>query len=168
MDHESNTNSKEKIALPLSIISPVDVSRVSRELAAYDEYYHQKTLKKTENDDAKLPKTSQLLDNILELNMLDLTDESDRKSLKMFLDFIKEKAPVIHASFSVDPSVRFLEKLMAYLRKEINSSLLLTVGLQPNIGAGLAIRTNNKYFDFSLRQRLESAEDNLIKVIKEI
>ncbi len=168
MDHEKTNQTREKIVLPLSIISPVDVSRVLRELEAYIEYFHQNSIKQNNNSDLKLPKTSQLLDNILELNMLDLTDEADRNTLKQFLEDVKSNSPVIHASFSVDPSVRFLEKLMAYLRKEINQNLLLTIGLQPNIGAGLAIRTKNKYFDFSLRKTLDASGDKLLQLIKEI
>ena len=167
MDHETG-KSKERLALPLSIISPVDVSRVLRELEAYIEYYHQRDIKKDGNNDSKMPKTSQLLDNLLELNRLELTNQADRLNLKNFLDEIKTTAPVIHASFSVDPSVRFLEKLTAYFRKEINRNLLLTIGLQPNIGAGLTIRTDNKYFDFSLRKTLDASGDKLLQLIKEM
>ena len=167
MDHET-TQSKEKLSLPLSIISPVDVARVLRELDAYIEYYHQKEIKKDPKTDVKLPKTSQLLDNILELNTIELTNPTDRLHLKNFLEEVKTKSPVIHASFSVDPSVRFLEKLIAYLRKQINRNLLLTIGLQPNIGAGLTITTDNKYFDFSLRKTLDASGDKLLQLIKEM
>lgn len=167
MDHKKTSMSDEKIALPLSIISPMDIARVSRELNAYSEYYHQLSLRKNKKVDLKPPKISQLLDNLLELNMLELTDDNDRELLRIFLEDIKTSAPVIHASFSVDPSVRFLEKIIAYLRKSINQKLLLTIGLQPNIGAGLVIRTENKYFDFSLKDRLFNTSDQLIKLIKE-
>lgn len=164
---KNNATDSEKIVLPLSVISPMDIARVSRELEAYSEYYHQLELRKNKHSDFKSPKLSQLLDNLLELNMLDLTDASDRNNLSIFIDDIKTSAPVMHASFSVDPSVSFLEKIIAYLRKEINQKLLLTIGLQPNIGAGLLLRTQNKYFDFSLKDRLADASSELIKLIKE-
>ncbi len=168
MAHKSDDAiSSEKMALPLSIISPIDIARVSRELEAYSEYYHQLELRKNKHSDIKQPKISQLLDNLIELNMLDLTDQNDRDNLRSFIEDIKTSAPVIHASFSVDPSVSFLEKIISYLRKEINQRLLLTIGLQPNIGAGLLLRTQNKYFDFSLKDRLFDASNDLIKLIKE-
>jgi F0F1-type ATP synthase delta subunit len=68
---------------------------------------------------------------------------------------------VLHISFSADPSVSFLEKLMAWLRKEIHPLVLVTVGLQPSIGAGCIIRSTNKQFDLSLRQDFKKKQDML-------
>jgi hypothetical protein len=76
----------------------------------------------------------------------------DRQRLQQFLVDIKERSPVIHVSFSADPSPLFAEKLVTWLRREIHPLLLLNIGLQPNIGAGCILRTTNKYFDFSLKQ----------------
>ena len=78
-------------------------------------------------------------------------------------NFVKDKRSSINSlaayfpmwagmSFSADPSVTFLTKLMTWLRQEIHPQVLLTVGLQPTIGAGCILRTTNRYFDFSLRQ----------------
>ena len=50
---------------------------------------------------------------------------------------------------------------MTWLRREIHPLVLMTVGLQPNIGAGCIVRTTNKYFDFSLRQDFANKRDLL-------
>jgi G3E family GTPase len=90
---------------------------------------------------------------MVQLNKLDLAQPGHRAALRQFLASVKASSPVLHLSFSADPAPAFLEKLMAWLRREIHPALLVTIGLQPTIGAGCLLRTTNKYFDFSLRQR---------------
>jgi hypothetical protein len=69
----------------------------------------------------------------------------------------------MHISFSADPSPVFTDKLMTWLRREIHPFVLLTVGLQPNIGAGCIVRTTNKQFDLSLRQDFKAKRDLLLE-----
>jgi F0F1-type ATP synthase delta subunit len=140
-----------ELALPMQISSPVEVGRLLREIEAIDDAMLQLQLRKS-GTDVTVPKTGQLMNNIVELNKLNLLQETDRKLLHQFLQNVKAKAPVMHMSFSAEPSVAFLEKLMAWFRREIHPLTLLTVGLQPNIGAGCIIRTTNHQFDFSLKQ----------------
>lgn len=157
-----------KIFLPVSVISVVDVNRLQRELILFQDYYHKYSLLKNNTKNLKPPITSRMLDNLLELNSFDISVDGTRKLLINFIDNIKVSAPVIHVSFSVDPSIRFLEKIISWFRKEVHPNTLLTIGLQPNIGAGLVVRTTNKYFDFSLKNRLYNSSDYLIKIMKEV
>lgn len=142
---------KKIVGLPVLVTSPVDVGRLIREVETIDETLEQLTLRKT-GDEIKMPKTTQLMDQMVELNKLNLLVLADRQLLKQFLEQVKSGAPVLHVSFSADPNTAFIEKLMAWLRREIHPLVLMTVGLQPNIGAGCIIRTTNKYFDLSLKQ----------------
>jgi F0F1-type ATP synthase delta subunit len=137
------------------VSSPVDVGRLTREIEAIDESLLQLGLRKG-GSEIKMPKTTQLMDQLIELNKLNLLQAEDRKLLLQFLVYIKQNAPVLHVSFSADPNTAFIEKLMAWLRREINPLVLMTVGLQPNIGAGCIIRSTNKYFDLSLKQDFAS------------
>jgi F0F1-type ATP synthase delta subunit len=102
------------------------------------------------------------MDQTVQLNKLNLLQAEDRVALQQFLDAVKRQSPVIHMSFSADPSAAFIEKLMVWLRREIHPVLLLTIGLQPTIGAGCIVRTTNKYFDFSLRQDFLKKRDLLL------
>ena len=113
----------------------------------------------------KLPKTSKLMDQLVHVNRLNLLKDDDRAGLKRFLEDVKKRSPVMHISFSADPSTGFLDKLMAWLRREIHPSVLLTIGLQPNIGAGCIVRTTNKQFDFSLRQDFANKRGLLLQHI---
>ena len=103
-----------------------------------------------------------MLGEIVDINGLDMLQQQDRERLRTFLETVKSRAPVMHMSFSTDPSPEFVAKLMAWLRQEIHPQLLLTVGLQPTIGAGCVVRTTNRYFDFTLRQSFAQKRDLLL------
>lgn len=160
---EHKTKSK-KFALPVTVATPVDLGRIQRELAEIDEALLQLGIREP-GSKVKMPKTSRLLDQLIELNDLNLLQEKDRQMVKEALETVRTKAVVIHMSFAADPSANFMEKLMTWLRKEIDPYLLVTVGLQPNIGAGCIVRTTNKYFDLSIRQDFLSKRDLLLQSI---
>lgn len=155
------------LALPLSVTGPIDVGRLLRELESIDNYLMQFHLK-GEDDKAKMPKTSKLMDNLLEVNKLNLVEPTHRQQLIAFLQNTKDHAPVLHMSFGSDPSPAFLEKLVTWLRREIHPNVLVTVGLQPNIGAGCLVRSTNKYFDFSLRENFTKNKVLLMSKLREV
>lgn len=154
-----------QIALPVTIATRADVGRLLREVEALDDFMHQTTIRKP-GTTLKLPKSSKLFDELVNSNQLNMLHEEDRKKLRAFLMAVRVKAPVLHMSFSADPSPLFLEKLMAYVRREIHPMALLHTGLQPTIGAGCILRTNNKYFDFSLRQRFLAKRPILLEKLQ--
>ena len=150
------------LALPVNIASRSDVGRLLREVEALDEFMRQATIR-TPGTSLKLPKTSRLLDELASGNQLNMLHAEDRQRIKTFLMMVKANAPVLHMSFSADPSPLFLEKLLAYVRREIHPLILVHTGLQPTIGAGCILRTTNKYFDFSLRQRFLEKRELLLE-----
>lgn len=160
MAHET-ADANRPFSLPVSVAGPTDVGRLIRELELIDGALLQLGIR-TGGTDVKMPKTSRLMDQIIEANKLNLLKQPDRTALAEFLTAVKQHAPVLHMSFSADPSPGFIEKLMIWLRKEIHPSVLLNVGLQPNIGAGCIVRTTNKQFDFSLRQDFRQKRDLLL------
>ncbi len=143
--------SKKTLGLPILVISPTDLGRLTRELELIDDNFLQLGLRQGKGE-IKMPRTTQLMDQTVQLNKLNLLQAVDRKLLQQFLLSISSKAPVLHFSFSVDPSAIFIEKLILWVRSEIHPFVLITIGLQPNMGAGCIVRSTNKYFDFSLRQ----------------
>lgn len=160
--HEPKHEKKAQLQLPLLVSSVVDIGRLRRELEIIDNAMLQSKLR-DEGQESKLPKTSHLMEQTVQLNKLNLLEESHRKLLDQFLEVVRVKAPTIHMSFSADPPPSFIEKIMAWLRREIHPQVLLTVGMQPNIGAGTIVRTANKQFDFSLRKDFESKRGILAK-----
>ncbi len=141
----------EAAKLPVLVFSPADLGRLIRELELLDEALLQLSLRPG-GKEVKLPKTTRLLDQTAQLNKLNLLQEADRQWLEKSLGAVKGKAPVLHISFSVEPSAAFLEKLLTWLRREIHPLVLVTIGLQPTLGVGCVVRGTNQYFDFSLRE----------------
>ncbi len=162
MAHNPHPQSERTPKLPLLIASPADVGRLIRELEQIDESLLQLGLR-TGGQEVKMPKTSRLMDQTIELNDLNLLKPGDRSALKQFLVVIRQTAPVLHVSFGADPSVAFAEKLMTWLRKEIHPFTLITIGLQPNMGGGCIVRTTNHEFDFSLRRHFDEQKGLLIE-----
>lgn len=163
--HSAAHPHKAHASLPVSVTSPVDIGRLIRELEALDEAITQLGLRHG-GAEVKLPKTSHLMDQMIELHKLNLLHQTDRKRLLTILQDIKAKSPVLHVSFSADPSEAFIEKLVAWLRKEIDPQILMTVGMQPSIGAGCVVRSTNKQFDMSLRQDFLGKRQLLLEQLK--
>jgi len=153
-----------KISLPVSVVTPSDVGRLVHELEVLENDLIQLRMQKTDNGQPKLA-FSKGLERIGELNKFNLSLEADRLTLKDFLVGVRQKAPVLHISFNSEPSPLFLDKLMLWLRREIHPLVLLTIGLQPAIGAGCMVRTTNKYFDLSMRQTFIAKRPLLLEQI---
>ncbi|HSX07583.1 MAG TPA: hypothetical protein VLG11_01695 [Candidatus Saccharimonadales bacterium] len=155
---------RDNMQLPASIVSTIDVGRLSRELEAFEDYIEQAHARKG-GAGLTPPRTSRLLEELTAANNCNLLQDGDRERLKAFLESLAE-APVVHISFAADPSAAFTEKLVRWLRMNIDPHLLVQVGLQPNIAAGCIVRTANKVFDFSLRENFMQKRDLLIKAIE--
>ena len=160
MAHEAQTTST--LVLPIEIVGPVDISRLLRELEAVEDFLDQAAIRQP-GSSLKLPRTSRLLDEFIATNKLNLLQPDNRLQVRTFLESLQQHAPVVHMSFASDPSAAFTGKIIVWLRSNIHPQLLMRVGLEPTIAAGCVLRTNNKRFDFSLRQHFASERDGLIK-----
>src|ERR1700689_3022724 len=85
--------------LPASVTSPIDLGRLIAELEQIDELMLQLSLRHG-GKGAKLPKTTRLLDQAVELNGVNLLQQDDRKALMKFFVECKAHAPMLHISFS--------------------------------------------------------------------
>ncbi|HET8709163.1 MAG TPA: hypothetical protein VFL85_02680 [Candidatus Saccharimonadales bacterium] len=158
---------RKPFSLPYSVTGKRDMARLVREVTALEDYLHQASLRGSgAQNAAKLPKTSRLLDEIVTANGLNLLDADARTKLLNSLKLIQQKAPLVHMSFSVDPSAAFMQKMVAWWRDNIDPYVLVEVGLQPNIAAGCLVRTVNRQYDFSLRRRLQAQKAELAKQLE--
>lgn len=151
--------------LPLSVVTKVDAGRLIRELEQIDAFLKGAAIREP-GTPVKMPRTSRLLDETVQVNKLNLLHDDDRTRLVQFVNQVRTNAPTMHISFSADPSPLFTQKLITWLRSEIHPLVLLQIGLQPNIGAGCVLRTTNKYFDFSLRERLKQKGSVLAETLQ--
>ncbi len=155
-----------ELKLPLSVVDRHDVLRMSREIAAIDEFMLQARLRKP-GEGVALPRISSILEETSKLNALNLLNEPDRKKLKDSLLYIKDHAPTIHMSFAVEPSTVVSSRIVEWFRTKIDPATLVKFGLQPTIAAGCTMRTYSKYYDLSLRKTLERQRDKLIALVRQ-
>lgn len=151
------------IKLPERLVSWVDLSRVTRELKNLDDWLNQAKLRGGQA--VSTPKTTSTLEELAAVNTISLLDKSHRKKLLELLEAFSKQAPKIHMSFAVEPSAVFLNRMIIWLRANISPLILLEIGLQPTIVAGCTVRTRNKLFDMSLRNRFYDQRLELVKSI---
>jgi F0F1-type ATP synthase delta subunit len=161
MAHDSSA-----LHLPVTTVTVVDIGRLQRELEALDNFLAQAAARES-GESISMPKTTKTFEDFAKQNALQLLQETDRDKLREFLESVRQKAPVIHMSFSAEPSAAALQKIIIWLRTEIDPLVLLQVGLQPSIAAGCVLRTTNKYFDFSMRKHFYKQRGLLMQGMKQ-
>jgi len=157
-DHEITLN------LTSAVNSLSDVNKLINELESIEEFFL-KMKAKSSLSQVDVPKSSIALEELAKLNSLNLMKSEDREKLNLFLHFIRTKSPTIHLSFGSSPDDKFLTKVTDWFRAQVNPYLLISIGLQPTIGAGFKIRTTNKYYDFSLRKYLTANKQTLVETL---
>lgn len=153
---------QRSIMLPVGLATNTDLSRIIRELEEVDSFLRQSAIRQP-GSPMQLPKTSKVFEELVSRSKLNMLLEDDRQYLHHSLDWMREKSPVLHVAFSAEPSPVFMERLITWLRQQVSPFLLVRVGLHPNIGAGCVVRSTNKQFDFSLRQRFEKQRPLLLE-----
>jgi hypothetical protein len=156
-----------KLELPIAVVSPTDVARLTRELENLDEFFRQSAIRQG-GELQSAPRYSRLLDEVVVANKLNLLQQSDRENLMGSFNNLSKTAPVMHVSFSVDPPGPYVQKIVFWFRQNIRGDILVRVGLQPNIGAGCVVRTTNKSFDFSLKKFFDNKHDFFMKKLHEV
>jgi F0F1-type ATP synthase delta subunit len=153
-----------ELTLPTAIASRQDITNVHRELRLFDDAAMQSVMR--HENPVKYSPISAKLRSLVQQNQIDLRDDGARKKLLSSLDALKNSAPTIHISFPNEPTPEALQKLVSWLRKEIDPRIVIRVGVQPTLAAGVMVRTPNHQFDFSLRQHLHKNRDKLIEVLR--
>lgn len=141
-----------ELKLPVILASRQDLAHVHRELRVFLDMVMQSVMR--HDNPIQYPGISTTLRALATENQVDLRDETACKELLVKLEKLKNDAPTLHISFPIDPSAEVVQKLIVWLRKEIDPRIIIQVGLQPTIAAGIVLRTPNHQFDFSLRQHL--------------
>ena len=162
----SVVSGQKQMVLPVQILTQADVSRLNRELDAIETFFSEAAIKGATTK--SVPQTSQLLTVLCNENSLNLLKVEDRRSATAFLQMLRAKAPIVHASFATDPKPDFLMKLMIWFRKEAHPYVLFKVGLQPSIAAGCVLRTDNKYYDLSFKEHFRKSKEKLPAALRAI
>lgn len=152
------------LKLPPTLASRQDLTHLHRELRVFSDLVMQSIMR--HDKPIKYPPISAMLRALAVENQLDLRDETVCKNLLDKLEALKQSAPTIHISFPSDPSPEVVQRLIVWLRTEVDPNIVIQIGLQPTIAAGIVMRTPNLFFDFSLRRHFYNNRHKLIEALK--
>lgn len=148
------------ISLPSALIGRADVARLILEVEKLDnDFETQKVRDHKDEANYAIPTMSRSLTDFLQLNNLNIASAKERTQLRKELKLVKDKTPVMHMTFAVDPDPEFLQLLTDWVRTNIHPQALLSVGLQPSLVGGVFVRTPNHIHDFSVRTLLSGKRD---------
>jgi hypothetical protein len=159
-------NKKAHFKLINQIYGVPDMGKLAAELEEIDNFLYQANLRKPGTSLAP-PRTTKILERLFELNKQSILDEKQRKNMLNILHKLHDHAPTVHISFAVEPSPVFMEKIVTWFRLNIHPYLMVNTGLQPSVVVGCTLRTSNKIFDMSLRNRFLMSKQILMKKMEE-
>ena len=154
------------LRLPTIVSSRSDIVRLHREVRQFIDATEQSVMR--HDNPIKYPAISDNLRALATENQLELINIEKCEKLLADLETIKEKGFSVHVSFPVEPSADALGRLVSWFRQEIDPHIVIQVGLQPTIAAGIVLRTENHQFDFSLRKHLYGNKTKLREAIDSV
>lgn len=159
----------ETFVLPPTVVSRVDVSRLVSEVERVDgELTAAAVRNKIKEGEQPTPVLSEQLSDFLTQNKLALSDSHERSRLVKELRQLKDKAPVIHMTFATTADPESLGQLADWLRKSVHPQAVISVGIQPNLVAGVYLRTPNHVHDLSLKTKLAQSRGLLVEEMESL
>lgn len=110
--------------------------------------------------------TTERVEQFLEENSVKSTDDVARLKLLRTLRRLRKTAPVVHLTFASEADEVSLMKMSEWLRQNVDPAILIEVGLQPGLVAGVYVRAKNQVFDYSLKSRLRRQRESLVNALR--
>jgi len=156
--------------LPANTVSHLDLARLVTELERIDNEMTTTAVRTKAGTKKRVARSthSERLDAFLLANNFKLTDSRKRTAILKQLRLLKDNAPTIHMTFATEADPASLERLAQWLRESIHPHAVIAVGLQPSLVAGVYVRTPNHVHDLSLRGKLTSSHEILVKELETI
>lgn len=154
--------SEPGINLTDTIVTPIELGKIQRELFTLDEFLTHSGVKSARSS---MSPPSPMLQSLITASKLEMLKSDERTQLVNQLKFVRRTAPVVHITFASTPSKRALRALVKWFRDNIHPNTLIEPGVQPSIAGGCLVRTSTKTFDFSIQKILSETKPNLIKAL---
>ncbi len=148
-----------ELKLPTILASKQDITHIHRELRMFTDLVMQSIMR--HDNPVQYPPISATLRALATENQIDLRQEDACNQLLKDIEMLNKNAPTVHISFPIDPSPEVIRRLIIWLREEVDPRIVIMIGLQPTIAAGIVMRTPNHQFDFSLRQHFYRNREKL-------
>lgn len=152
------------LKLPLIVTKKSDLVHLYRDFSMYCNALDQHKIRQKNGSENSLKIPDNVKAFALE-NNVDINNLAKCKALLDMLNKYQNKVVAVHISFPAEASEEFLQKIVKWFRDNVDQKVVLKVGLQPSIAAGVIVRTPNKQFDFSLRKHLYDQKHKLKEVL---
>lgn len=164
---EKTVKTHADFILPPSVVSKIQLTRLVSEVERVDDAMSAAAVRKKRGlDEHVQPVMSEQLVDFLTLNKLELDTAPERAALISELRKLKDSVPIIHMTFAVTTDPESLQQIAAWLRSSVHPQAVVAVGLQPDLVAGVYVRTPNHVHDLSLRAALEGRHDLLVSELE--
>jgi hypothetical protein len=164
---ETGVKTHNAYVLPPSVVTKVDVARLVRDAERVDNELTTATVRaKAGSSEHVEPSLSESLASFLERNGLSFDNTNERSAIIKELRRLKDEAPIVHMTFATEADPESLAQLVNWFRESIHPQAVIAVGLQPALVAGVYLRTTNHVHDLSLRAKLLSSRDLLVKELE--
>ena len=159
----------KSFSLPADVVSRRDLARLVTEAEHIDDEMTSADVRARKTNHAtETPAFSGQFTDFLTDNKLDFSESKVRTDIIKELRLLKTKAPVVHTTFAVPADIESLQTLASWFRKSVHPQVLLEIGLQPALVAGVYVRTPNHVHDMSLRSALAGKREVLVKDLEEL
>lgn len=149
--------------LPPSVVTKRDVSRLVTEAERIDGELTTATVRAHVSEGvATGPTFSDQFSDFLAQNSFEFDETNARTRLVQQLRKLKDHAPVVHLTVAVPADTESLQMLTQWFRTSVHPHVVITVGLQPSLVAGVYVRTTNRVFDYSLKHALQGKRNLLV------
>ena len=154
------------LILPTAIATKADLVNVIRNLEAVLDTFVENSVRTDEGVDfASQATVSSNLALLVKENQLEVSVET-LKALQVWLNHLKDHAPMVRFTFANDPNPEFLASIVEWLRQNSGQFVLIRYGIQPSIAAGCLMYTPRKRYDFSLRKTILGRGQELVEYIR--
>jgi F0F1-type ATP synthase delta subunit len=88
------------------------------------------------------------------------------ESLERLIDYLKQlKLPTVHLTLAGLPNHTQRVQLVDWFRATVGQPVLVSFVADRSLGGGVMVRTPNRIFDYSWRQRLTEGRAHLAEII---
>jgi hypothetical protein len=154
--------------LPSAVYSPELLESVRYEIAQYLDWYRETKIHKQVGAAlATEPDHSAETAKVIEAWCAD--QPVTVSLLEALQTYIKElKAPVVHVTLAALPNHAQRQMLVDWFRACAGPQVLISFVGDRNLGGGVLVRTPNRVFDYSWKQKLLASQDKLAPVIHRV
>lgn len=162
--NEAAPTSYTDFVLPANTVTQVDIARLVSEFEQIDNQLTTVAVRAGIGvQDQTEIRLSEQLTEFLNQNNLRPSSGQARTEVKKQLRKLKDTVQKIHVTFASEPDAESLRELITWLRTSIHPHIVIAVGLQPGLVAGVYVRTPNHVYDLSLKAKLQAGRSQLVE-----